>query len=375
MIKDWEDILNSSPPPGVACQPGEFHVAAVGLVHNHIFEMAQGLSEAGASLDLVFDPDPAKVQAFQAKFPSAKPAKSFDEVLESEKIQLVACASIPSERTQVAAQVLNGGKDFFVDKPPLTTLAQLGTIREIVANSQKKFLVYFSERLHNESATAAAILIECGAIGRVLQVLGLGPHRLNAANRPGWFFHRESYGGILCDIGSHQIEQFLYFTGSSDATILSAAVANYHHPQTPELEDFGEASLVGDNGSSHYFRVDWFTPDGLSSWGDGRTIILGTDGYIELRKNVDICRDRGNQVYLVNSQGEFRFSVATKIGFPFFGNLIRDCLERTDRAMSQEHIFKATELALRAQEQAVRLWPVAGKPGAQGTPGMVRSKK
>jgi predicted dehydrogenase len=359
MIKNWEDILNSLPRPAVACQPGEFRVAAVGLDHNHIFGMAQGLSEAGASIDLVFDPDPAKVEAFQARFPSARPAESFDEVLESERIQLVACASIPAERFQVAAQVLNVGKDFFVDKPPLTTLAQLGAIRELVANSQKKFLVYFSERLHNESATAAAILIERGAIGRVLQVLGLGPHRLNAAKRPEWFFQRARYGGILCDIGSHQIEQFLFFSGSKDATILSAAVANYHHPETPELEDFGEASLVGDNGSSHYFRVDWFTPDGLSSWGDGRTIILGTEGYIELRKNVDICRDRGDQVYLVNSQGEFHFSVATKIGYPFFANLIRDCLKRTDRAMSQDHIIKAAELALRAQEQALRLWPVA----------------
>jgi predicted dehydrogenase len=357
MIKNCEDILDAAPRPGIACLPGEFRVAVVGLDHNHIFGMAQGLTEAGASLDLVFDPDPTKVQVFRTKFPSAKPADSLDEVLESREIQLVACASIPNDRAQIAAHVLQAGKDFFVDKPPLTTLSQLSSIGEVVENSQRKFLAYFSERLHNESATAAAILIEQGAIGRVLQVLGLGPHRLNAANRPKWFFQRARYGGILCDIGSHQIEQFLYFSGSRDATVLSAAVANYHHPETPELEDFGEASLVGDNGSSHYFRVDWFTPDGLSSWGDGRTLILGTDGYIELRKNVDICRDRGDQVYLVNSQGEFHFSVSGKLGYPFFGQLIRDCLERTDRAMTQGHIFKTAELCLKAQEQAVRLWP------------------
>jgi predicted dehydrogenase len=355
MSEDWENILNIAPRPEISWRAGEFRIAAVGLDHSHIYGMCQGLVEAGASIESVFDPDPAKVEAFQARFPSVRPARSLDEVLESEGIQLVACASIPSERAEVAAQALKTGKDFFVDKPPLTTLPQLAFIREIVKSSQRKFLVYFSERLHNESATAAAILLEHGAIGRVLQVLGLGPHRLHAATRPKWFFQRDRYGGILCDIGSHQIEQFLYFSESRDAHILSAAVANYHHPDTPELEDFGEASLAGDNGASHYFRVDWFTPDGLSSWGDGRTIILGTDGYIELRKNVDICRDRGDQVYLVNSQGEFHFSVAGKTGYPFFGNLIRDCLERTDRAMSQEHIFKAAELCLKAQEQAVRL--------------------
>jgi predicted dehydrogenase len=357
MSEVWENILREAPAPAIACRPGEFRVAAVGLDHNHIYGMCQGLIEAGASVELVFDVDPAKIRAFQQKFPSAKPAASLDEVLKSQEIQLVACASIPNERAQIAEQVLKTGKDFFVDKPPLTTLSQLRSVRDIVESSQRKFLVYFSERLHNESATAAAILVEHGAIGRVLQVLGLGPHRLNAAARPEWFFQRARYGGILCDIGSHQIEQFLFFSGSNDAIILSAAIANYHHPDRPELEDFGEASLVGDNGSSHYFRVDWFTPDGLSSWGDGRTIILGTDGYIELRKNVDICRGGGNQVYLVNPQGEFHFPVAGKMGYPFFGNLIRDCLDRTDRAMTQEHIFKAAKLSVKAQEQAVRLWP------------------
>jgi predicted dehydrogenase len=360
MSETWENILNTIKPPGTACRPGEFRVAAVGLDHNHIYGMCQGLIESGASVDLVFDPDPKKVQAFQARFPSARSAGSFDEVLGAEQIQLLACASVPDERARVGIQVMKSAKDFFVDKPALTTAEQLADVRDTVQGFRQKFLVYFSERLHNESAVAAAILIDRGAIGRVLQVIGLGPHRLNAVNRPPWFFQRARYGGILCDIGSHQIEQFLYFSGSKAATVRSAAVANYHHPETPELEDFGEASLVGDKGASHYFRVDWFTPDGLSSWGDGRTIILGTEGFIELRKNVDICRGQGDQIYLVNGQGEFRFSVAGKMGFPFFTDLIRDCLERTEQAMSQEHIFKATELSLVAQAQAVRLWPPEG---------------
>jgi len=135
-----------------------------------------------------------------------------DEVIESQGIQLIACASIPGDRAQIAARVLQAGKDFLrrqtTDDP---RCPKLRSICEAVENSQRKFLVYFSERLHNESAAAAALLIERGAIGRVLQVLGLGPHRLNAANRPKWFFQRARYGGILCDIGSHQIEQFLYF--------------------------------------------------------------------------------------------------------------------------------------------------------------------
>ena len=186
-----------------------------------------------------------------------------------------------------------------------------------------------------------------------MQVLGLGPHRLNAPSRPPWFFERERYGGILCDIGSHQIEQFLFYTGAADATVVSARAENVNHPDTPELEDFGEASLRADNGASGYFRVDWLTPDGLSTWGDGRTVILGTEGYLELRKYVDVARQTtGDHLYLVDAQGEQHLELAGKVGYPFFGQLILDCLNRTEHAMTQAHAFKAAELCLKAQALA-----------------------
>jgi hypothetical protein len=178
--------------------------------------------------------------------------------------------------------------------------------------------------------------------------------RLNPTSRPAWFFEREKYGGILCDIGSHQIEQYLYFADVKDAQVVRSQVANYNHPEYPEFEDFGEAMLVGDNGATNYFRVDWFTPDGLSAWGDGRTIILGTEGYIELRKYVDIGRDtRGDHIFLVNGSGEKHFNINGQVGYPFFGELILDCLNGTEKAMTQAHAFKAAELCLKAQQQAV----------------------
>jgi predicted dehydrogenase len=208
----------------------------------------------------------------------------------------------------------------------------------------------------------AGDLVHGGAIGRVVQVLGLGPHRIGPkANRPDWFYRRAQYGGILCDIGSHQIEQYLFFSGATDATVTQAAVANHANADTPEFEDFGEASLVGNNGTSNYFRVDWFTPPGLGTWGDGRTIILGTKGYIELRKYIDVARDpAGDQLYLVDDKGEQHLSVAGQVGFRFFGELILDCLNRTEKAMTQAHAFKAAELCLRAQAAAKRLTREAG---------------
>src|SRR5690606_6573876 len=208
-------------------------------------------------------------------------------ILEDKEIQLVAGAAVTSERCALGMRVMDSGKDYFTDKAPFTTLEQLEMARKKVKETGKKYMVYYSERLHVESAVYAGQLIEQGAIGRVVQVIGTGPHRLNAPSRPDWFFKKEKYGGILCDIGSHQCEQFLYFTGAKDAKVLHSKVANYHNKQYPELEDFGDATLLADNGATGYFRVDWLTPDGLRTWGDGRMIILGTEGYIELRKYID----------------------------------------------------------------------------------------
>ena len=349
--------LNYAPEgkPNPVVNAGEFIFSAIGLNHGHIYGMSNGLLEAGATLKWVYDPDPAKVKAYLDRYPQAKAAVSETQVLEDREVQLVAGACITSERAGLGMRVMRAGKDYFTDKAPLTTLEQLDQAKAVVKETGRKYAVCYSERVQSESAVYAGQLIRQGVIGKVIQTLGMGPHRLSAAARPEWFFIKERYGGILCDIGSHQIEQFLFYTGATDAVVVNSKIANYHHPQYPELDDFGDATLMGNNGATGYFRVDWFTPDGLSTWGDGRMFILGTEGYIELRKYVDIARsDTGDHVYWVNHEGEHYMPVAGKVGYPFFGELILDSINRTEKAMTQEHAFKAAELCVRAQLQAVR---------------------
>ncbi|ADD01507.1 oxidoreductase domain containing protein [Thermoanaerobacter thermohydrosulfuricus WC1] len=337
------------------CNKGDFIFAAIGLDHGHIYGMTKGLIEAGAQLKWVYDPDPVKVEAFCRAYPQVKKARSEDEILEDDSVHLVASAAIPSERCDLGLRVMDAGKDYFADKPPLTTMEQLERAKKKVKETKRKYAVYYGERLHNEGAVFAGQLVKEGAIGRVLQVIGMGPHR-EGKGRPSWFYEKEKYGGILCDIGSHQIEQFLYYTGAKDAEVQIARIANYNHKQYPNFEDFGDVLLVGDNGATGYFRVDWFTPDGLGTWGDGRLFILGTEGYIEVRKYIDVAREgTGDHVYIANKDGERYFHVKGKVGFPFFGELILDCLNRTENAMSQAHIFRTIELALKAQNSAIKI--------------------
>jgi predicted dehydrogenase len=320
--------------------------------------MRNGLTEAGATLKWVWDPDPQKVDAFVEKFPQAKRARSEDEILSDPEVRLVAGAAITSERCALGLRAMSAGKDYFTDKAPLTTLEQLAQAKAKVKETGKKYMCYYSERLHVESAVFAGELIAQGAIGKVIQVLGTGPHRVGApSSRPDWFFKKAQYGGILCDIGSHQIEQFLFYAGVEDARVAYSQIGNFGHPEYPELDDFGDATLVADNGATHYFRVDWFTPDGLSTWGDGRSFILGTEGFIEQRKyiNIGVKGSGGGHLFLANKNEETYYNVTGKVGYPYFGQLILDCLNRTENAMTQEHCFKAAELAVQAQLQAVKI--------------------
>lgn len=338
-------------------KPGEFQFAAMHLDHGHIYGQCNGLIEAGATLSKVYDTEPERLARFCKTYPQAKAVQDPREILEDPAIRLVAAAAVPCDRGPLGCTVMRHGKDYFTDKTPFTSLQQLAEAKRVVAETGRKYMVYYSERLHVESAIAAGELIQQGRIGRVVQVLGTGPHRHGAkGSRPAWFYRKAQYGGILCDIGSHQLEQFLYYTGNSEATIQAAKVANYRNPEFPEFEDFGDITVIGGNGATGYHRVDWLNPDGLRTWGDGRAVLLGTEGYIELRKYIDVTTDNGgDQLILVDHTGEHRMACAGKIGFPFFGRLVRDCLDRSETAMTQAHAFKAAELCLQAQAVAVKV--------------------
>lgn len=359
-MKNKSDGMNYAPKgkPDPVVSKGEFKIAAIALDHGHIYGMCNGLTEAGAFVKWVYDKDPGKIAGFIKAFPEAKAAQSEEEILNDPEVKLVCSAAVTSLRASLGLRVMAAGKDYFTDKAPLTTLKQLEEVKEMVKRTGKKYMVYYSERIHVEAAVFAGQLIEQGAIGTPIHIDGFGPHRVgDPKGRPDWFFKKEQYGGILCDIGSHQIEQFLYFCGVKDAKVQYSQVGNFGHKDHPELEDFGDAVLLGDNGATQHFRVDWFTPDGLSTWGDGRTFILGTEGYIELRKYVNIGMHDGSadHVFLVNQNGEQHFEVTGKVGYPFFGQLILDCIHRTEHAMTQEHALKAAELCVRAENQAVEI--------------------
>jgi len=333
---------------------GPVRFGVIGLNHEHIYGMVRMLQAAGAELASFYAPEPALASPFAARFPEARQATTRAEVLEDPTIHLITSAAIPDARAALGIAVMQHDKDFFSDKPGFTTLDQLAAARRVQAETGKFYAVFYSERFENMATVRAGELVKAGAIGRPLQTIGLGPHRLRPDTRPDWFFDTSRFGGIINDIAAHQMDQFLFFTGSQRAEIVAAQVGNLAHPQWPRFEDFGDVLLRGDGGTG-YLRVDWFTPDGLESWGDTRLTVIGTEGYIEVRKNADIAgRPGANHLFLVDGR-ETRYIDSSQVELPFGRLFLADILARTETAMTQAHSFLASELALHAQATAQRI--------------------
>ena len=326
-------------------------LGVLGIDHGHIFGMLGGMLKEGCTCEYWWTAEEAVTEAkFREVFPDLTKTEK-QRILDDPSIDMILISAIPSERADLAIEAMEAGKDVMVDKPGCTTLDQLERLRDTQARTGRIWTVNFSERFQVPAAAKAEKLVAEGAIGRVVQTVNLAPHKKNLKTRPYWYFERERYGGILTDIGSHQVDQFLYFTGSTEVEVASAHVENTTMPEHPGFQDYGEITLRGDKGHGHV-RVDWFTPDGLPTWGDGRLFLLGTEGTIELRKYTDIGQPHvTNTLYLVNGTENARIDCRDE-PLPYFSRLIADVRNRTETAVPQAHTFRVMETAIRAQMHA-----------------------
>ena len=340
--------------------PPPIKFAAIGLDHRHIYEQVGRLIELGCEcVGYWTEGEPQPLEGFVRRYPDIPRVRDRRALLENPAVNLITIAAIPGDRAALAVEAMRHGKDVMVDKPGCITHDELTALRQTVKETGRIWSVNYSERFEVKAVTRAAELLRAGAIGTLVQTVGLGPHRLNRQLRPAWFFDRKRYGGILCDIGCHQVDQFLFFTGSADAEIATSAVGNFANPGDRQFEDFGEMILRSGNAQA-YIRMDWYTPDGLANWGDGRLTLLGTEGYIELRKYVDIAGRPGTDHLFIVDKASTRYIDCSDATLPYYANLVADVHERTERAMPQSHCFKVMEIAIEAEARATRLGNLAG---------------
>ena len=358
---DGASVVEDAVLPQQPEEPPKDHIkfSVCGMSHDHIYGMVGAVQRGGGELVAAWGGEPDKLAAFTKRFPDTKIVKTQEEILDDPSTQLVLSSQIANERAPLGIKVMKRGKDYLSDKPGITTLEQLAEVRKTIAETKRIYAIMYSERLEVKAAVYAGELIKQGAIGKVIQTINIAPHQIfqhggvagGGGGRPDWFWIPEQYGGILCDIGSHQVDQFLFYTGSKQAEVVESQIANVRHPDHPQFQDFGDMVLRGDRGLG-YVRLDWFTPDGLGTWGDGRLFILGTDGYMEARKYIDVgVKKQGNNLFVVD-QKQARYIDCNNMPLPFGREFVSDIVNRTHTAQDQDECLLAAELSIRAQKNA-----------------------
>jgi predicted dehydrogenase len=357
-------VIESVAIPAQSDEAPKYHIkfAVCGMSHDHIYGMIGAIQRGGGELVAAWGGEDDKLAAFTKRFPDVKVVKTQDEILNDPSVQLVLSSQIANERAPLGIRAMKNGKDFLSDKPGMTTLEQLADVRRTIAETHRIYGIMYSERLEVKAAVYAGVLVQQGAIGKVIQTINIAPHQIiqgsgdagGGAPRPEWFWNPDQYGGILCDIGSHQVDQFLFYTGSTQAEVAESQIANVRHPDRPRFQDFGDMVLRGDRGLG-YVRLDWFTPDGLGTWGDGRLFILGTDGYIEIRKYTNVAVSKqGNNLFIVDAK-QARYIDCNNMPLPFGPEFVADIVNRTHVAQDQVQCLLAAELVIKAQMNATRV--------------------
>jgi predicted dehydrogenase len=330
-----------------------------GLDHNHVFEIVERLVKAGAEASAHVQ-DGGLLEAYEGWQTESRPV-TFEEMLADDSIDLVVTSAIPNRRADIALRAIAAGKHVVTDKPGLTTMAQLDAIRAAVdGRPGRPWTVLFTERYENRAIAEAVRLARSGAVGRIVHVIGSGPHTMWAKRRPDWFWDPEATGGILVDIGSHQVDQFLSIADltAADVEIVAAAVGNVASPHHPAMQDIGSMTLAGPGVVSDH-RLDYLTAKGLGTWGDCRLTIVGVDGTIEARANVDVAGAEGAEhLIVVDGEGTRRVDISGVV-VDWGEQLIADLADDGERLMTQQHAIDVTDVCLRAQA-AARPWGLAG---------------
>ncbi len=348
--------------PAIAKPSRAVRFGVCGMSHDHIYGMVEAMIRGGGELVSVYAAEPERGAAFAKRYPRAKLVATEDAVLEDPSLLLVLSSAVPNERAPIGIRAMRHGKDYLSDKPGVLTLEQLAEVRKAVAETGKTYAIMYSELLEVRAAVEAGYLVQAGKIGKVIQTINIAPHQINqrpgnaggGAGRPAWFWDPARNGGILTDIGSHQVDQFLFYTGCTQAEVVASQVSNVRHPDHPQFQDFGDMMLRGNHGFG-YVRLDWFTPFGLGTWGDGRLFILGTDGYIELRKYADIAGRKGGDHLFIVDKDRARYMDCSQVTLPFGPQFIADVANGTHVAQDQTQCLLAAELVLKAQKNATHV--------------------
>lgn len=259
----------------------DIKIAMAGLAHGHgVGFLGSALNLGGVSVTGFYDDEnPANAQEASKQF-NAPVYSNLDELLQNSGANTLITAAINSSKADIIVKAIDTGLNIISDKPLVTTMEDLNRITDALErNKNVKLYLMLSER-YNPVLVTAKKLIDAGEIGQIVSIINMRPHRLKPEGRPAWMFDSSLYGGIINDLGVHDIDIATYLSGSDVQEILAASTSNMRYTEFDDFNDNGEAMLRLKNGCIVFILESWLTPEKYPHHGEMKFIVHGTKGQI-----------------------------------------------------------------------------------------------
>ena len=323
--------------------------AAIGLQHGHIRSFLSRMQEAPeVELVAVAEAEEAVRDRYAQEF--AVPGyASAQELLENHAVDIVGSAPIHADAGPLVCEAFRAGAHVVMDKP-VYSLEQLEEVRRAQADSGRQFWLMLTVR-YSAGARAMKELCRSGQLGRFVNFLALRPHKLTIASRPGWMFDSSKYLGIIGDLAVHDLDALRWVTGE-EVTELTAYHSNARFTERADFTDNGEILARTESGGTALIRADWLTPDASPMHGDCRFLVVGTEGYVEVRPGKDILGNRQAPVTLSTNTAPPEAVALPEIERSFYEDFFAACSGAADTELTTEDCIRSSELALRAREAA-----------------------
>lgn len=325
----------------------ERQFSVIGCQHAHIGIFISEMLELGYSCAGIYDEEDSKLpRSLSDQF--GIPLVRNKEALLGDSVVVVGCAALNNEKIDVLEMCESRGKHVMVDKPAVVDSEGLQRLKAIVERGSIQIGMLLTERFH-PAIYALKKQIEQGAIGDIVSIGMRKPHRLDAANRPEWFFSKQQSGGILIDLLVHDFDLLRWLTGK-EIESFGGFVGKTILPEKPSFYNSATVQLLMEGSIACQLYADWHTPVGSWTWGDGRIFVTGTESFVELRLHGD--PSVGPDPVVIRSTNGNSVEMLTAMQAPC--SITEDFMRRIgggESIITHEDIVKATEATIWADSQ------------------------
>lgn len=321
-------------------------LAIAGLDHFHIHGfLKEALAIKETELVGLYDSVPEVLKKSVETY-EVKGYDNLEEMLDKSGADVIVTASVNNEKADIIVKSLERGFPVIADKPLVTTTDDYFRVKHVYEKIKNAKLYMMLTERFNPPVYTAKKYIEEGKIGKIVNMISIRPHKLNYETRPSWFFKKDLYGGLMNDLGVHDMDIFRWFADCEIVKIQSCFQGNIGYPELAEFSDHSEASVLMADDSTAYVRLDWLTPKAYPTHGDCRFIVIGTTGQLEI-----FTYD--NKVIFFNDDTPPQEIQTESRPFTLTEDIYANIKDPNHKmVISTEDVFKSTWAALKAQEVA-----------------------